>query len=261
MRNTAPTPKVFNAKYKAPRSSGSNGAGIKSVRPLIIVGIVIVGGLLVTRLPFFQIKFVDVHNSPSQAVTDLARSLIGQSIFSNKIKIITHQVLEGHSELESFSCTRGLPATVRCEAVSREARFVWKSAGKSYLLDKSGFIFSEAVSQELPILEDRANKGVIIGEQVTSEETVAAYSEFLNQLKNYGITPAQLFITESFYQFGVVLSARTGQPFPSNPITILCTTSYPISSQISILNQVLNERSAQIKERIDLRVPGNVYFY
>jgi hypothetical protein len=260
MRNTAPTPKVFNATYKPPKVSQPNGSN-RPIRPLLFVGVVLVGGLLISRLPFFQIKHVDVRNSPSIAITELAQSLIGQSIFSNKIQTLARKALEEYPILESFSCTRGLPATVRCEAKAREARFVWKTNDKSYLLDKSGYIFIESTNETLPILEDRAGKAVSIGEEVTSEETVAAYDQLVALLSKDGITVSQLFITESFYQFGAVISARADKTFPGSPITVLFTTSYPVESQVTVLSKVLDERSAQIKERIDLRVPGNVYFY
>lgn len=260
MRNTAPTPKVFNATYKPPKASQPNGSN-RPIRPLLFVGVVLVGGLLISRLPFFQIKHVDVRNSPSIAITELAQSLIGQSIFSNKIQTLARKALEEYPILESFSCTRGLPATVRCEAKAREARFVWKTGDKSYLLDKSGYIFTEFTNEKLPILEDRAGKAVSIGEEVTSEETVAAYDQLVALLLKDGITVSQLFITESFYQFGAVISARADKTFPGSPITVLFTTSYPVESQVTVLSKVLDERSAQIKERIDLRVPGNVYFY
>lgn len=222
---------------------------------------VVVGGLLVTRLPFFQVKYVDVHNSPSTSVTKLAQTLVGSSIFSNRINVVTRQVLEQHGELESFTCTRGLPATIRCEAESREAQFLWKSAGKTYLLDRTGYIFAEAASELLPAIEDRANQSVTVGQAVTSEETITTYKQLITDLQQQGMTITQLYITESFYQFGVIISARVNKPFPSNPISVLFTTSYPVTAQSTVLNKVLDERATQIKERVDLRVPGNVYFY
>jgi hypothetical protein len=128
-------------------------------------------------------------------------------------------------------------------------------------LDKSGHIFAKSAGESLPILEDRAGKSVSIGEEVASPETVAAYERLVSLLRKDGLTVSRLFITESFYQFGVVISARADKKFPNNPISVLLTTSYPLEAQVIVLSKVLDERSEQIRERIDLRVPGNVYFY
>lgn len=260
---TRSTPKVFNAKYRPPKKF--DWAAYRSLKPLLLLLGLFLAGFLITRLPFLQISSVELVGSTDPKLEESLNTLRGRSIFSRTISGQITTIKAQSLALEDLNCSKGIPATLKCRVVMREPVLVWKNSSGELLLDRHGVAYQAKTDQAgLPVIEDRVNSPIKIGSVIISEELVKQYQAFLLQMLERGFVVKQLFVTESFYQFGAIVSGRTTpeQPFTTNgELTVLLTTSYPIEAQIRTLSQLLQERSPVIKERIDLRVPGYLYYY
>lgn len=261
-RHVSPTPKVFNASYKPPQKTKQKLPQILS-RPLLLAVAIVATIFLIGRLPILRIGKIEFEGRISTESQDRLKQLVGQSIFSNKINFVIDSVLSADSTISEINCVKSIPSTLNCQIEARVGEFIWNTQEKKYLIDKQGYVFKSASNEKLKVITDRKSKDVVLGELVISPETLTTFSDLLKQLSAASIKVDQLFIDESFYQFEVILTGRVDKklPFPKKlPINVLLTTSYPISSQVKVLTQLLSEHSEKITKRIDLRVPGNVYY-
>ena len=254
------TPKVFNSSYQPPRSAQPG--QYRSLRPLIWLTIVVAAVILISRLPVFTIKEVLVQGIDDQSVTDKLTSVRGHSIFSPFINGTVEQVRAGNPHINNVDCRRGLPDTVRCTVTLRVPSLVWLHSGKTWLVDVDGFIYAEGSVPDLPVIEDRSPAVVATGETVASREVITQYRELRDGLVKDGFGLTGMFITESLYQVGAILT-NNNQPevnwAPKSPVTVLFVTTYSLESQRQALKEVLAQKKESITGRIDLRVPGYVY--
>lgn len=261
MNRTAPTPKVFNAKYRPPQPTGPSS---RSWKPVIIVACIVLGGLALTRLPVFQISSIELIGNVSAATKEKIESLRGTTIFSDEVSRVVSGLRATDPLLADLQCSRGLPATLRCSASSREAAFIWKSGDRQFLLDRSGFIFAPASGESLLTIEDNKKQPAEIGQRITTEEVLDGYRGLTEALRAASFTVRQFSIDESFYQLTAHVTGRTdtAKPFPPIPeLRIVMTTTYPFPEQIAVVVSLLEGRAPMIRERVDVRVPGNVYYY
>lgn len=260
---TRSTPKVFNANYRPPRKF--DWSSYVSLRAPLIVVAVIAGIILVSRLPFFQIKTVEVTGTTDTSIIDEINTLTGRSIFSHTISTQITTIKAKDVAISDIRCSRGIPATLKCSVVLRQPVAVWRSGGNGYIVDRSGAAYKTLTDEaNILVIDDRMNTIVTIGTNVMSEDLLATYQQVSDTMKTYGFIVKNLFVTESLYQFGAVVSGRTtpDQPYiAAGDLTVLLTVNYPIEAQIKTLRQTLQDRSASIKERVDLRVPGYLYYY
>lgn len=262
-QSTRSTPKVFNAQYRQPKKI--DWSAYRQLRPLLLLVGLIVAGYVLAHLPFLRIKSVEVVGSEDPTIIAELNTLQGQSIFSRAITRHLSALKAKTIAVENLHCSKGIPATLKCQVSMRSPVLVWKSSGSEFLIDRVGLVYQIKTTEVgLPLIEDRMNSPVKLGSILISEELVKNYQAVLAEFQTAGFVVKQLFVTESFYQFGAVLTGRTTpeQPFlASGELTVLLTTSYPLESQIKTLTQLLQERPTQIKERVDLRVAGTLYYY
>lgn len=262
MKHSAPTPKVFNAKYQSVSSSRPalpKGLG----KPLIIAAVVIVGFLLISKLPIFRVSSVEVDGEISAESNRQLTGLVGQSIFSGRIEETTKSILNSDSTIGSLNCARSIPAKLLCKAEARKGVLTWNANGKSYLIDSYGVAFEGEANSELLTVEDSTSAELKVGDLVISSSTIEGLQSMAAQLSEKEFKLDKILVSTSLYQFEAVISGRTKieLPFPTkSPITVAMTTSYPTSAQVKVLEQLVAQRSPEIAGRVDLRVPGNVYY-
>lgn len=256
-------PKVFFSSYSQTQRGQSNFSGQSSgqLRQLIIVTVIIVGGYFFTRLPVFQIKTIEINPAIDAAIRQELDSLKGQSILAAAVTNRIDEIALAHPELEKIDCIKGIPDRLRCQVRLREPSLGWATAGTVYLLDQHGVAYQITTSDTVPVVEDRKNLKLTIGDQPISSEVLLGYRSIQSSLTESGYTIDKFFVNTSVLHVGVILSARAvGLPFPANPIEVEFSLSYPAAIQINILNLLLNSKSSQIHTRIDLRTPGYLYY-
>lgn len=255
------TPKVFTSNYQPPTNPTKG--RYRSLKPLI--GVMVVSGLVVlmSRLPVFTIKEVNVQGTDDQAIIADLESIKGRSIFSQFITATAEQVKAKNIAIAELKCQRGIPDSIRCQVSMRQPALIWRQNNQGWLVDTSGFVYAgDAGTPGLVTVEDRGPSEIKIGQTVTSQELVTSYQNLLKGLADDGYAVTTAFITESLYQVSVVVTGN-GQPelawTPPQPITVLFVTTYSLEAQRQALRQVVIDKKATITERVDLRVPGYAY--
>ncbi|MEX1052175.1 MAG: hypothetical protein WEC83_02170 [Patescibacteria group bacterium] len=257
------TPKVFYSSYSQTQRNqfGAIGQTPGQFRQLLIVAVIIVGGYFLTRLPVFQIQTVLLEGSADPALVEELNSLLGTSILSGAVSEKIAGISQLHPELERLECIKGIPNTLRCQASVREAQLAWQSNGHAYLLDRNGVAYQLSDSPAVPVVEDRKNVPVAIGDQLISGEVLAAYRDIQERLVAGGYEINRFFVNTSVLHAGVVLTNRSaGLPFPANPIEVEFSLSYPAATQVTTLNRLLETKASLITARVDLRTPGYLYY-
>ena len=94
-----------------------------------------------------------------------------------------------------------------------------------------------------------------------SEEIVLIYRDIETSLIKEGYIIDKFFIRGSALHPGVVIGGRQeGKPFTPQAIEVEFSTSYPIAVQTKLLSQTIETKTGLIKEKIDLRTPGYIYY-
>jgi hypothetical protein len=217
-----------------------------------------------TRLPVFQIKTVAVEGSDNVELQKDFQGLIGTSVFSRELSRTVERWLLKDRSLSGLECRRGLPDSISCEAVLRAPSLVWLRDGKEFLVDDDGALYAEKGPQalSLPVVEDRLAEAVQIGNAVASAEVVEQLTRLHRLLGDRGITVSKFFITDSLYQIGAVLTSwqDSSGAVVNKELTALFVSTQPLEAQTKALRALLRERGSQINERVDLRVPGYLYY-
>ncbi len=244
------TPKVFGTSYRPPRSTTFD---IKPFRPILVVIIIFAAVILIPRIPLFTIRSVEVDGAGDPAVTMPLHQLAGQSLFSRKISTTVNHIEETDVTISQLNCRRGIPHSLHCQVNYRQPVILWKAENSYFSVDDSGLVFNQSPSPiaGLTIVEDQRSQHVVIDQIVISSGAIEAYKKLATLLQAKNITFNNLFISESLYQVGATLTDNR---------TALFVIHYPLDTQVNLLAQILQEKGGQIKERIDLRVPGYVYY-
>jgi len=255
MAQTSPTPKIFGSSYRPPRPTRSTPKWGKSWKAIIIVVIVFAGILLISRLPVFRLKTVELVGDQENTIASQVDALHGQSIFSHEITNLVNNA-RTNVAVAAFDCRRGIPNALRCSLTLRQAAMVWQSGDKQYLVDKTGVIFAANTADRADIItiNDLQKQPVTLGLVVASTEIINQYQALASALKAKQLTVARLELNESLYQVTVILS-RPGK----SDLRALFLLSNDVNNQVESVSTVLAEKGDSITQSVDARVPGYVY--
>ncbi len=265
--NLRRTPKVFGTSYQPVKTSGRNRLVVpsKAWRPIISLVVVVAVALLVARLPFFQIQTVTVDGSSNPELAAELQELVGHSIFTSQISRVTNRWLGRDQSLATFVCRRGVPNSVRCSVALRQGVLVWRQGTSEFWVDENGRAFaSRQADQPSPlIVEDRLTKVVNLGDDVASREIIDVLIRLQQELGKRSIVVRHFFINDVLYQPGALVTAfpLANQSVVQKEVSVIFTATETVTGQVRILTSLLAERGEKIDSRIDLRVPGYVYYH
>lgn len=248
-------PKLFGSSYSAPKRAGNQPHLDRFWRAVIILIMLVVAGWLFVRLPYWQIKTVELIGDKDTLIAGEVNGLVSQSIFSTSISRLNKKI-RTNLGVSSFDCSRGLPATLRCKLALRKAAMSWKSGDVLYSIDDRGIIFSTlpASQADLLLVEDTQNLPTSLGMVVASPEILNHYRQLVELLGAKGLVVKTLLLKESLYQVTAVIE-RSGKA----PIQGLFLLSSDVKNQVETLATTLATAGESVTERIDVRVPGYVY--
>lgn len=219
--------------------------------------------MLLMRLPLFTIQSVEVIGSLDAESTKTLQSLQGHSLFSRKVSQTVVELKHKNLTIATLSCRRGVPSTLRCQASDRHAAVLWQRQDQKFAVDASGLVYAVAGSTSGPVIEDRAAQSVEIGQVVAGGELLGYYQKLIAALASQGFTLDHLFVDQSLYQVGALLTGSTNPaiPFPpAQPLTVLFTANRSLDDQIAALVLTLQQKSSSVTSYIDVRVGEYVYF-
>lgn len=227
-----------------------------------LIALTIVGGLgigvwFLLTAPIFQVRQLEIQGEVKPETQAEIEKLKGRNIFLLGGRRAEEKLREQQPSIKRIKIVRGLPDIVRIQVVERDPVLVWKSQDKYYLLDKEGYAYKE-VPGEHPTVQstkqvvDESGLPVNRDQPVVSPDFIEFVRRFIAELPQTVDLKAKDFtVKQSTFQ----IEAHT----ESGP-RLLLETSRSLAAQLEALNLVWTERKDQIKEYVDLRVEGYVYY-
>lgn len=246
-KNILRVPKVFQPPREEEPFSLPRIFKILSLIVILFLGLV----YLFFFSPLFQIKNIEIVGSPSDEVRQKLDALKGTNIFSFHSKKLEQEIIAKNQNYLAVKVYRGLPDTVRVKFQDREARIIWQTQGQRYLVDKDAILFqkTEGIS-DFPIVIDARNLDVEIPSQIATANFVDFVKSAAAEINQSNIVIQEFQINETTFQLEAVTEG----------FKIIFNTLRPLSEQIDAFRTVYEKSQDQIKEYIDLRIEGWVYY-
>lgn len=214
-------------------------------------GMIALGWLLFFS-PYFQVKNISIEGDASQETVATIEGLKGRNIFLIGGKKAEKKLQQDQPWIKSIKIIRGVPDTVRVRLIERDAAFAWKTGEKTYLIDIEGIVFKEVSETKLLTIIDNRNVPTKRGDQVVTTDFI----NFVETLRQ--IVPLQTEFKVEGMQvdettFHVALVVDRG-------FRIVFDTLQPLQIQIEDFNTFYKEKRDDIREYVDMRVEGVVYY-
>ena len=215
----------------------------------LLVLIVIIYGIFFSS--FFKITKVEVIGIRSVEISDyIYMSLKGGNILFLMPGKYLKDLSKKFPVLQEAKIVRGLPSTVKIIASERKQVLVWCSM-TCVEIDSYGFAYQEVLRPtDKVVLDDKTGVPVKVGDRVVSTQFINFYLGTLEELDKMGVKIVEARIDETTFK----VNFKTTENWE-----IVLDSSESLKNQMSALKQVLETNRADIKEYIDVRVPGTVY--
>jgi cell division septal protein FtsQ len=221
------------------------------VKFIFFVGIMLVLGYLLFFSPYFIIKNVEVKGSQNPKVIELLQVAKGKNLWLLNKNILKKE-LSGFAEIQSISIKKRPPSTLKVEIVEKPEGIIWRTQEKRYLLDNTGTVIKEVTEGNLPEIIDPKNASVDIGKQIVTPV-------FVNFVKNlvFEFTPkTNLTIKE----ISVLDEMAVDIAVQTESIKAIFDTQGDLDNQLENMAKVYQAKKDDIKEYMDLRIEGRVYY-
>lgn len=247
-RNILRQPKIFQAM------TSENKTGWSKFNLIIIL--VFLGAILIVYAIFFsswfQIKNIEIIGSPSTNIRNELDRLKGKNLFSFNSVYLEESLMNNDRNYSSVQIYRGIPDTIRVVFANREPKLIWQTGDKKYFVDENAILFEAADnSVTLPLVIDLSNLAVKIPEQITTADFIKFVQSVNTELAKQNLKITNYEVGETTFQ----ITAVTDQN-----LRIIFNTLRPVSEQIDAFQKVYGPNKTDIKEYIDLRVEGKVYY-
>ena len=254
-------PKVF----QLPREKNEI-YGIKNFWPRLILFLILfflIFGFFIYGLffsPWFKIKNIEIVGSTTEDIKGKLQDLVGKNIFSFHANEIEEGLASEDRSFSNVKIFRGLPDTVRVVFENRAPKIIWQSLGKNYLIDADAILYKEADETELdslPKVLDSNNLSVKIPSQIATPDFTDFVQNANDALKRVQIQIDHFEVSETTFQISAIVK---NEVVDAQSVRIIFNTLRPLSEQIDAFNKVYSQNKGDIKDYIDLRVEGRVYY-
>lgn len=242
------TPKVF----QAPQDK------VVNIWPKIIMWlslILIVVTAIIYMIFFsswFKIKNIEIIGNPSETIKSNLNGLVGKNLFSFNAGHVEQSFMDIDRNYLKIKIYRGIPDTVRIVFTNRDPKIIWQTNGSQYFVDQTAFIFKAADnSVKLPVVVDKSNLVVKVPMKISTEDFVNFVLSADAELLKNKFKIINFEVSETMFQVSAVTDGN---------LRIMFNTLRPLSEQIDAFGKVYEQNKQDIKEYVDLRVEGKVYF-
>lgn len=247
-RGTLRQPKIFQAPQEIIKENWSKVIIYFSLFVLLISAIF----YAIFFSAWFRIKNIEIVGSPSPQIKSDLDTMVGKNLFSFDAGQVEQKFMVTDRNYSKIKIYRGIPNTVRIIFEDRKPQIIWQTTSGKYFVDQSAIAFKNVDSQvKLPIVIDRTDLMVGTPAQVASGNFVEFVKIIDVELSKNKFNIVNYEVGQTTFQVIAVTD---------NNLRILLNTLRPVSDQIDALGKVYAQSKQDIKEYIDLRVEGKVYF-
>jgi len=208
---------------------------------------------------YLKIKNIEITGSINTEIKNKIDEFYGKNVLLFRPGKIKEDLMKEQSSIEDVEIIRGIPDTLKVQISVRTPAISWKSQNKVYFIDSDGYIF-ELQSQDeylqgdkkLPQIEDTKNIPIELGTKAATPDFIEFILEVNQKLpSDFNIKVNNIKVAETTFQIEI----ETDQGF-----RIIMNTMGNLENQIKALKKVLDEKRQDIKEYVDLRIEGRVYY-
>lgn len=217
-----------------------------------------------TASSFFKVKDIRVEGPATPEVSQAIEALRGRNILWLSVTHPDRMIRQKQPSLKQIQILRGIPDTLRVKLIEREPALIWQTGDSWYTLDATGFVFAKSPlnkkedgsfdlpATNLPILVDKTNLPVKMASYIIRPTFIVFVNDLRRRLpEEFNLQLARLEISETTYSLTAVTDAGW---------SILFHTGRQLDPQLRTLAKVLESKRSEIKEYIDVRVGGWVYY-
>jgi len=248
-KNILRVPKIYSApkdQIKKP---------VPKIVKYIILILVILSGLVYVLFfsSIFTVKSINTEGNPSDETLTYLDQFKGKNIFMIRAKEIASVVKEKNTQFKTVDVSLGIPSTFRVIFEERLPVVVWQTNGKNYLLDENAIAFKQVdtPSQDLITIVDNKNIEVNPPVQIAS-------SNFIDFLKSVNSKMGQLDM--KIVKFEVGETTFQVDAVTDKNIKIIFDTTRSVTDQMDAAEKTYKEKKDEIKQYMDVRVEGKVYY-
>lgn len=205
---------------------------------------------------YFKVRdvFVEGNNLVSaETLTSFAPK--GKNIFLFNMQSTKKEILRLNPEIREVMIYKGLPNAIKLVVLEEDPKLIWQTGDSKFLVSASGKIakkISDDSFNDLPILTDKQNIAVDLGQKVISPNFIA----FIGNLEKNFYDTVNLNITkyeieETTFDLNVYTEAG---------FFVKMNTLRSSGQQMENLKTVLVSKRADIHEYVDLRIDGWGYY-
>ncbi|PIT97257.1 hypothetical protein COT77_02415 [Candidatus Berkelbacteria bacterium CG10_big_fil_rev_8_21_14_0_10_41_12] len=229
---------------------------IKFLKPLLIV---LLAGFVVYEVvfsSFFRIKAINFEGIETQQIRQAAEEdLIGKNILFILPGNYLQKLSKNFPALQEASLIRGLPNTILLKAKERSQSLIWCSKNSCFEVDNDGIAFKKIGKPDenkVVVIHDLKGETVNLADKILPKSFVAFFLDAVDQIpKKFQINFKKAEVEETTFKLTFYYDDNR---------QLIFDTSQSLDNQIFALQQTLDQKKDDIKQYIDLRVPGLVYY-
>lgn len=245
--------------YGASQTQGDFVLSKSVLKIIIFAGVLGASVYLVLFSSAFAVKDVIVEGNNLLLSEDVANAVPrGSNIFRLHNSKMKSGLLARFPEISDLEIYRGIPNAIKIVIQERDARLLWQTGEKKYIIDSQGEITREVVAGDEakiglpPLVMDQKNIFVQPGSKLLSPNFVSFVTNIHSQFYDVtNIKPGTLEVEET--TFDVILRTEAG-------FFVKFNTMRSSRKQLDNLKKVLLEKRDEVHEYVDLRIDGWAYY-
>lgn len=226
----------------------------KFIKILILFIIVVIAlSYLFLFSPFFRIRNINLMGSPSSASIVYLDQFKGKNIFEINAHELENKLYQQNTEFLNVDVSLGIPNTLRVKFTERQPVLVWQTNNKNYLVDENAIVYKETEGsfEGLILVTDNKNIPVTLPSQIATSNFIDFLKNTKDKISKLGLTINKFEINETTFQVTAVTDKN---------IKIIFDTTRSITDQIDAAKITFDAKKDEIKEYMDVRVEGKVYY-
>ena len=177
-----------------------------------------------------------------------------RNIFFLNTHEIQQTIRKAQPTVYKISVFRGLPNTLKIKIEKKQPAIIWQINDEKYLVAEDGIVLGkiqEEVPEDLAIIIDKKNLPIEIDSQIMTQSFINFVRLANQKMKDeLSLTIEEVYINETTFQVS----------FKTFNFEIFFNTTRDLDNQIKALKTVLEKHQKEIKQYVDLRVNGRVYY-
>ena len=224
-----------------------------------IVRIIVISGMVAFSVWLFNSPLFLVRNVEVEGLKNADKNAVLQhvpehaNIWLLSRSNVAKNIRQSSPYIADVVVLRGIPDTIRIKIAERVLAVEWVSSDKHYIVGLDGTVIAEGTPHEpIPKVVDVANVPATVGHTVATPGLIHFIGEVYGNYQNkIGSEIDHLEVGETTFEIAVM---------PKTGSKMVLDTTRSADNQLTAGKLVLDQKASDIKEYLDLRVPGKAYY-